>query len=191
VTAPLFRFDTNSPYAYLAAARVDDVLGPGVVWQAVAFGFMLAAQRRVPWSMQEPSRSEGIAICEARAAERGLPPFTWPPGWPRESWSLEPLRAIEAARAFGREREVARALFRRNFVTGEGIGERASVRAAWIEAELDPGAFEEALAAAKAPLRAATDAAIADGVPGVPTVTVAGRHFWGDDRLEHAAAVLA
>jgi 2-hydroxychromene-2-carboxylate isomerase len=36
-------------------------------------------------------------------------------------------------------------------------------------------------------LQAVTDEAIADGVPGVPTVTVDGRHFWGDDQLEAAA----
>ena len=33
--------------------------------------------------------------------------------------------------------------------------------------------------------------AIAEGVFGVPTVTVAGEHFWGDDRLEEAARALA
>ena len=35
----------------------------------------------------------------------------------------------------------------------------------------------------KAELRAATDQAIADGVFGVPTVTLEGRHFWGLDAL--------
>jgi 2-hydroxychromene-2-carboxylate isomerase len=33
----------------------------------------------------------------------------------------------------------------------------------------------------------ATNRAIAERVPGVPTVTVAGVHFWGDDRLDEAA----
>jgi 2-hydroxychromene-2-carboxylate isomerase len=39
-------------------------------------------------------------------------------------------------------------------------------------------------------LRAATDEAIALGVPGVPTVAVGERLFWGDDALEDAAAAL-
>jgi 2-hydroxychromene-2-carboxylate isomerase len=68
---PLFRFDTNSPYAYLAAERVDDVLGPGVVWQPIAFGFLLRAQGRRPWSFDEPTRSDGIAEIGRRAAARG------------------------------------------------------------------------------------------------------------------------
>jgi 2-hydroxychromene-2-carboxylate isomerase len=40
-------------------------------------------------------------------------------------------------------------------------------------------------------LRAATESAIANGVIGVPTVAVGERLFWGDDRLEEAAEVLA
>ncbi|UUY06355.1 DsbA family protein [Svornostia abyssi] len=40
-------------------------------------------------------------------------------------------------------------------------------------------------------VRAATDEAVALGVTGVPTVAVSGQLFWGDDRLEDVAAVLA
>jgi 2-hydroxychromene-2-carboxylate isomerase len=183
----LFRFDTNSPYAYLAALRVDSVLGPDVEWRPIAFGFLLRAQNRRPWSLDEPSRSQGIAECEARAAGRRLPPFRWPPGWPVESYGLEPLRAITAAIAHGREREVALAAFRRNFVTGEGLQASGVVRECWAEAGLDPAAYDDELAAAKASLVEATERAIAEGVPGVPAVTIEGSHFWGDDRLEEAA----
>ena len=41
-----------------------------------------------------------------------------------------------------------------------------------------------------APTFYATDAAIARGVTGVPTVAVGDALFWGDDRLEDAAAAL-
>ena len=186
----LFRFDTNSPFAYLAAMRVDDVLGPGVVWQPVAFAFLLRAHDRRPWSFDEETRTPGKAECEARAARRGLPPMTWPPDWPVGSYTLEGPRAIQAAVAHGRERELARALFRRNFVTGEGLQDTAVVRSCWSEAGLDPATYDADLAAAKDPLREATDVAIADGVVGVPTVTVASEHFWGDDRLEDAATAV-
>ena len=58
------------------------------------------------------------------------------------------------------------------------------------QAGLDP---EEARAATedpsvKAALRETTDAAIERGIVGVPTVYVGGACFWGDDRLEEAAA---
>jgi 2-hydroxychromene-2-carboxylate isomerase len=39
----------------------------------------------------------------------------------------------------------------------------------------------------KAELRAATEAAHARGVFGVPTVAIGDHLFWGDDRLEDAA----
>jgi 2-hydroxychromene-2-carboxylate isomerase len=189
-TTPLFRFDTNSPYAYLAAMRVDDVLGHGVEWQPIAFGFVLAAQGRRPWSFDEPTRSQGVAECERRAAERGLPPMAWPPDWPIGSYTLEPLRALTAAKAHGRERELARELYRRNFVTGEGLKDTAVVRSCWSDAGLDPARYDDELEAAKQPLREVTEAAIAEGVHGVPTITVGGEHFWGDDRLADAAAAL-
>ena len=40
----------------------------------------------------------------------------------------------------------------------------------------------------KQALRAATDDAAALGVIGVPTIAIDGELFWGDDRLEDAAA---
>jgi 2-hydroxychromene-2-carboxylate isomerase len=85
---------------------------------------------------------------------------------------------------------VALAAFRSNFVTGEGLRAPDAVRACWIECGLDPGTYDAELEAAKATLIDATNRAIAEGVPGVPTVTAGGTHFWGDDRLEDAARVL-
>src|SRR4051812_6418857 len=111
----VFRFDFNSPYAYLAATRVDDILGPGVRWEPIAFGFMLAAQQRVPWSLG-PERDAGIAECERRAAEYGLPPLRWPQSWPRESWSIMPLRAAVAAGRVGALREYSLAVFAQSWV---------------------------------------------------------------------------
>lgn len=190
----LFRFDFNSPYAYLAASRIDAVVGgPEVVrWQPIAFAFLLAAQGREPWSFHEPTRSEGQRECERRAEAYGLPPLVWPPGWPIGSYALLPLRAAIVAEAEGRLRAFCDAAFARNFVTGAGLTEERAVLEAAEEAGLDPGAVREGVRGwAKERLREATEAAIAEGVFGVPTVTVAGTHFWGDDRLEDAAAALA
>lgn len=190
----LFRLDFNSPYAYLAASRIDRVVGGEEVvrWQPIAFAFLLAAQHREPWSFHEPSRSEGQRECERRAEAYGLPPMAWPPGWPVESYTLLSLRAALVAEAEGRLRAFCDAAFARNFVAGTGLREEAAVLEVCEEAGLDPGAAREAMGGwAKERLREVTEAAIAEGVPGVPTVTIGGRHFWGDDRLEDAAAALA
>ena len=77
---PLFLYDFNSPYAYLAAARIDEVFGPDVRWQPVAFAFILRAHDRRPWSFDPQQLPIGIAECERRAQAYGLPPMRWPPG---------------------------------------------------------------------------------------------------------------
>ncbi len=66
------------------------------------------------------------------------------------------------------------------------------VLAAASEAGLDPGEVASGLADPEVTerLRAATAAAGDRGVFGVPTVAVGERLFWGDDRLEEAAAAL-
>ena len=187
VVHAVFRFDTNSPYAYLAASRLESVLGHDVEWRPIAFAFLFRAQDRTPWSLTPSSRATGIAECEARARARGLDLLRWPPGWPINSYSLEPLRAITAAIAHQRERELAMTLFRRNFASGEGLRSGDTIRACWAEIGLDPQTYEAEIEAAKPDLTEATSRAIAGGVPGVPTVTIADVHFWGDDRLEDAA----
>ena len=56
--------------------------------------------------------------------------------------------------------------------------------------ELHPNALLKGLEtkSVKERLRAATDEAIEAGLEGIPTVAVGDRLFWGDDRLEEAAA---
>jgi 2-hydroxychromene-2-carboxylate isomerase len=183
---PLFRYDFNSPYAYLAAHRVDDLI-PGVEWQPIGFAFLLIAQERVPWSFGE-RRDEGMAECARRAEEYGLPPLTWPAGWPKESYTLDPLRAALYAEEQGLLREYSFAAFARNFVAGTGLQGDAHLDVA-EEVGLDRDATAAAVAGpARSRLKELTEAAIAEGVFGVPTVTVDGEHFWGDDQLEAAAA---
>ena len=187
--AATFLYDFNSPYAYLAARRVDEVLGGKVRWQPIAFGALLVQTGRVPWSFTD-ERPAGMAECERRARERGLPAFRWPPGWPKDSYSLLPLRAALVAEEHGRLRELSHALYDVIFVEGRALDELEVV----LEAARRVGLDEQAVADGvqrleiKERLRAATDDAMASGVVGVPTVLVDGEAFWGDDRLEDAAA---
>jgi 2-hydroxychromene-2-carboxylate isomerase len=184
---PVFRYDFNSPYAYLSAQRVDEVLGGDVRWQPIAFAFLLVAQKRIPWSFDvNGEREPGIAEIERRAAERGLPPVAWPEGWPQGSYTIEPLRVALIADEHGLLREYSRAAFARNFVAGTGLLGDAPLEVA-EEVGLDRATIEAGMPAAKERLKAVTDEAIAEGVYGVPTVTVGSEHFWGDDRLEAAA----
>jgi 2-hydroxychromene-2-carboxylate isomerase len=190
---PVFYYDFNSPYAWLAAERVNSVLPVPPVWQPVSFGHILRARGREPWSLHEPTRSEGIAEIERRAAERGLPAPRWIDGWPLATYSLLPLRAAIFAQQAGRAVSFSLAAFRQFFAAGRTLAELDNVLIAAAASELHPRAVTMGIKSqtVKDALRKATDEAIALGVAGVPTVAIGSQLFWGDDKLEEAAALLA
>jgi 2-hydroxychromene-2-carboxylate isomerase len=185
---PVFYYDTNSPYAYLAAQRVDDLI-PAAEWRPLPLGILFRSIGKVPWSLQE-DRATGMAECDRRAAERGLPPIEWIEGWPAEVWSLIPLRAALVAEEHGKQREFAHECFRLHFVEGRSLAELENVLDAARAVGLDPDEVSERIetAAVKDRLKEITEEAIGLGAVGVPTVAVDGELYWGDDRLEEAAA---
>jgi 2-hydroxychromene-2-carboxylate isomerase len=186
-----FYFDLGSPYAYLAADRVETVLAAPVQWQPILLGGLWKANGRSSWSMgDQRRREEGMAEVESRARRYGLPPISWPDPWPSDY--LFAMRAATFARAQGAGREFALAAFRDAFAGGSDLSISENVLGAAGGAGLD--ADEVAAAnqdpAIKHKLREATEAAHELGVIGVPTVAIDGQLFWGDDRLEEAAAAL-
>jgi 2-hydroxychromene-2-carboxylate isomerase len=188
VTAPVFYYDFSSPYSYLAAARIDDLM-PDAEWRPIVFGVLIREIGKVPWSMG-PGRKAGVEEVEQRARERGLPAVRWPPGWPVESYSVLPLRAALAAGQRGRLKELSRAIYAATFVDGRRLDDIEHV----LDAAKAAGLDREELRAAmededvRAALRANTAEALERGVTGVPTVAVGESLFWGDDHLEEAAA---
>lgn len=191
LVAARFYYDLNSPYAYLAAHRVDDVMPGPVEWVPIAFGPLLVAQRRVPWSLTPGDREAGIRECERRAAERGLPPFRWPEGWPDATYRVDGARAALVGERHGRQREIALAIFEQVFVHGGRLNDPAVLTAAAKVAGVDGILEAVADRAVKQELRDRTEEAQRLGVVGVPTVDVGGRLYWGDDRLEEAAEAAA
>jgi 2-hydroxychromene-2-carboxylate isomerase len=187
---PVFYFDLGSPYSYLAAERVNSVLGEVPEWQPVLLGGIFRTTGRSSWSLG-PGRAAGMAECARRAAERGLPPLRWPDPWPGDM--LAAMRAATFAKRSGRTVAFALAAFRQAFAGGKDLGDVDNVLIAAAACELHPKAVMKALEtrSVKDELRAATDTAIASGVVGVPTVAVGEQLFWGDDRLDEAAAALA
>jgi 2-hydroxychromene-2-carboxylate isomerase len=188
---PVFYYDLNSPYAWLAAERIHELLPEPPVWQPIAFAFILRHDERTPWSMG-PEKEAGMREIERRAAERGLPEPRWPDGWPEATYSIPAMRAATFAAEIGRAAAFALAAFRQQFNAGRGLSEVDNVLLAGAACELHPKALLAALErdAIKERLREATDDAIARGVPGVPTVRVGDELFWGDDRLDDAAAAV-
>jgi 2-hydroxychromene-2-carboxylate isomerase len=187
---PVFYFDFNSPYAYLAAARIDDFV-PDAEWRPIAFPILLNQLGRLEEVLQRDFPNVLPEVRE-RAAARGLPPVEPPPNWPIESWSLAPLRATVFAAEQGREREFARAAFDKVFVESRSLADPDTLRDAAAEAGLDPDQVAEAIerSAIKERLKEHTNAAVERGITGIPTVEIGDELYWGDDHLEEVAAAL-
>src|SRR5436305_12711297 len=78
---PVFYFDLGSPYAYLAAERVNSLLPMVPVWQPVLLGAFFQARGYGLWSLTA-DREAGMAEGERRDGDRGLREVPWPGTWP-------------------------------------------------------------------------------------------------------------
>jgi 2-hydroxychromene-2-carboxylate isomerase len=191
MTQVSFYFDLGSPFAYLAAERIAEVLPEPVAWQPVSLGALFKLNGRSSWALSDPSRRQaGMAEVERRAQQYGLPPVRWPDPWP--SNYLFAMRVATYAFQAGKGREFTTQAFRAAFQHGHDLAVQERVLAAAGEAGLDLRAVEKATGdpRVKLELRAATDAAHELGVFGVPTVVVEDELFWGEDRLQDAATAL-
>ena len=102
------------------------------------------------------------------------------------------LRAALVAERTGRLVAYSHAAFRQNFVHGRALNALDVVLCAAREAGVDEADVRAGVEdpEIKAQLTARTDAAIADAITGIPTVVLSdGSRFWGDDRLDEAAAL--
>jgi 2-hydroxychromene-2-carboxylate isomerase len=191
---PIFYYDLGSPYAYLAAERVNllfaEAIGEPPEWQPILLGGLFKRFGRDSWA-HGPDRATGIAACERRASAYGLPPFRWPDPFPGNT--LLAMRAATFAKEIGKVVSFSLAAFRQAFAAGSDLSERDNVLIAAAAAELHPRALLSAVQcdSVKDRLREATDRAGDLGVIGVPSIVVGAEVFWGDDRLEEAAEAAA
>lgn len=184
---PVFYYDLGSPYSYLAAERIHSVFDEPPVWRPILLGGLFRMKGRDSWA-NGPEREAEMREVERRAAEYGLPPVKWPDPWPGNM--LFAMRAATFATQIGKAVSFAQAAFRQAFAGGRDLTEPENVLIAAAACELHPNALVKAVGTngVKDALRAATDEAASRGVIGVPTVVVDGEAYWGDDRLEEAAA---
>jgi 2-hydroxychromene-2-carboxylate isomerase len=175
-----FYFSFRSPYAWLAAERLDAELGDlGVRLELVGIyptgDFVPAATAdKLAYLVQDVARL---------VRERGLRLRFPPAGDP--DWSLSHAAFLHAQGRGAGERFMREA-FRQRFVEGRDLGEDGVIAAAAERAGL---AADEVVAAAHSgELRALAGdawrrAAESDHVFGVPSFVYAGKLYWGQDRM--------
>jgi 2-hydroxychromene-2-carboxylate isomerase len=186
---PVFYYDLGSPYSYLTAERIHQVLPEVPVWQPILLGGIWQQSSGRSWGVTD-GRATGIAEVEWRAREYGLMPVRWPDGWPNNT--LKAMRVAVWAQQIGRTVAFSLAAFRQAFAGGKDLSDVDYVLMAAAACELHPNAVLKALEtqSVKDRLREVTADAYERGVRGVPTIAVGGQLFWGDDRLEDAAAAV-
>jgi 2-hydroxychromene-2-carboxylate isomerase len=187
---PVFYYDLGSPYSWLAAERIHQVLPETAIWQPILLGGIWQQSGGQSWGITD-DRDEGIREVERRAEKYGLLPVRWPDGWPNNT--LKAMRAAIFAQQTGRTVAFSLAAFRQAFAAGKDLSDVDNVLIAAAACELHPNAVLKGieLQSTKDRLREATQEAYDRGVRGAPSVVIGDQVFWGDDRLEDAAKALA
>ena len=187
-----FYFDYLSPYAYFAALRLPELCarhGAELVYRPVLFAGLLNH-----WGQLGPAEIPAKALYTFRDAAR----WAALEGWPFRAPRFHPFVPLTALRlslrsvAADEQARVVEALFRHGWGDGGDLGDAEALGAALDRAGLDAAPLLERARteAAKAALRTETDAAIARGVFGIPTMVTSGELLWGYDRLPHLELIL-
>jgi 2-hydroxychromene-2-carboxylate isomerase len=194
--AAAFYFDLGSPWAYIAAERVLQVMPGPCEWRPVlgrelGGGGMERGRSEDPRSLCDAQRDFSITHrpeLERRATELGIQPIVWPDPFPFDSRPA--MLAAAYARQIGRTVAFAQAAFRQAFAGGHALSDIDFVLIAAAACEMHPNAVLKALEtrSVAAELDAATAAAAAAGVSDVPAAVVVGEVFVGEAQLVHAAA---
>jgi 2-hydroxychromene-2-carboxylate isomerase len=184
VRQAIWYFDFISPYAYFGLLELER-LGSQV---RIEYRPVLFAGLLNHWGQRGPAEIPAKRIwtyrwCTWYAAQRGIP-FKAPRAHP-----FNPLGYLRLAIAANCEPAAIRRIFERLWTTGADAADASVLE----ELSASLGIARERLAEPriKDSLRANTDAAIAQGVFGVPTLVVAGELFWGADATDFARAYIA
>jgi len=163
---PRFFFDLASPVAYLAAERVNHVLGEVPEWVPVRVGEV------GPFRCHEEVLAYREDV-ERAAAHQGIQPLRWPEPFPADSeWAM---LVATYAKQIGRAVAFSLAAFRQAFAGGRDLGERDNVLLAAAACEMHPAAVIKgaALRGTRERLLAAEADAVAAGVRETPAIVTA------------------
>ncbi|KAA2284014.1 2-hydroxychromene-2-carboxylate isomerase [Arenimonas fontis] len=178
-------FDFISPFAYLAWPRVRALLRE----RPVELRPILLAGLLERHGHKGPAEIEGKRLFTYRhalwRARRAGLPMRFPPGHP-----FNPLAALRLCLALETRPDVVQAIF--DWIWAEGRAGDSAEALAPLAARLGIADVAAAITApaVKQALRDNFEAAVGEGVFGVPTLVVNGEPFWGEDAMDFALEVL-
>jgi 2-hydroxychromene-2-carboxylate isomerase len=183
-----FYLDFISPYAYLAFEKLPEALkgiSYSVTYKPLLFAGLLKHHGQLGPAEIAPKREWTYRQVLWLAHQQGVA-LQLPASHP-----FNPLALLRLAAACDRNgapnRYVCETIFRHVWQTGleAADAQRMDALAAQLAPQRDPNGAE-----VKAQLKANSDAAIAQGVFGVPALVVDGKVFWGLDALPMLRAFL-
>lgn len=178
-----FHFDVISPYAWLAFMRLPEAmagLSHHVVYQPLLFAGVLAHWGQKGPAEIGPKRDWTYRQVGWLAAQQGTP-LQLPRPHPFNPLALQRL-AVACAPAGGTPNRHQVELLFRHVWCRDGADPNEPVALAALTEALAPPR-DPAGAEVKDELRASTEAAVAAGIFGVPTIGAQGRLFFGQDAL--------
>ncbi len=177
-------FDVISPFAALAIPEMEALCAQHAVsFRPVLFAGLLKAFGHLGPAEIPAKRTQTYRIVQWIADERGIP-FRAPPAHPFNPLALLRLLCV-------RDLTVADAAAAFRLVWGEGRDPQSAETAAVLAYALGVPLDAASDPAVKDRLRSNTEAAVAAGVYGVPTLAIGDELFWGLDAMPMARAYLA
>jgi 2-hydroxychromene-2-carboxylate isomerase len=189
-----FHFDFGSPTTYLAYTQVPRIAqetGATLVWHPMLLGGVFKATGNAS-PVTVPAKGRWMFDDLARWARHWGVPFAANPHFPINTLTL--MRGacgvlMRQPADFGR---YADAVFHAMWVVPRNLGDAGVLAAVLAEAGFDAADFMALVADAevKADLVARTEASVARGAFGAPTLFVGDQMFFGQDRLDFAREAL-
>ena len=173
----VFHFDPISPFVYLAFHRLPEELAGcsyEVEYRPVLFAGLLKHWGHKGPAEIEPKRAWTFRHVHWLAQQHGIP-MQSPSQHP-----FNPLPLLRLALAAGPNRRVVETVLAHVWQGGGDAND--PVRLATLREQLEPLRDPDG-DDVKAELRALTEQAVSEGLFGVPTLSLQGRHFWGLDAL--------
>ena len=189
MTRPLFHYDLNCPWSWIAAERISRAFADQGAelpeWRPIA-GWRLAEEVEVSSPSSDLDEVK-VAVVE-RAADLGLAEPRFPEGWPEATESEVALLGVLYAAEADRVIAVSLAAFRQQFAAGRNLADLDNVLIATASCELHPRAVSKGIESPSIARRLEenTEQARELGVRLTPSVTVGEQVFEGEESIEKA-----
>ena len=174
-------FDVISPFAYLQLEQLDRLQAAHDIVirpRQIVLGALLNHWGQKGPAEMAPKRVFTYRHALFRAQQLGMP-FRMPPAHP-----FNPIKALRLTLAMDGSLDAVRAVFRHIWRDGNDVASPEGFAALCEAVGFPEGVTAVEQPAVKDALRAHTDAAIALGVFGVPTLVHDGELFWGEDATD-------